>query len=774
MKTFIFLNLYYTNLYIIILKNKVKKIIIKGIVQGVGFRPFVYRIAKKYKLKGFVNNTTRGVEIFIESNNENLDSFLSELIKNYPPAAEIKSIEIQELGLYEHDKLEDFQIRESIDYRDYITYISPDISVCEECLKDMKIQEHRLNYPLVNCTNCGPRFSIIYDLPYDRNNTSMNEFEMCGTCKEEYNNPLDRRFHAQPVSCRNCGPKYYMIYKNKKIENLAEILSLTKELILDDKLIAIKGIGGFHILCNPFSYEAVEKLRITKKRSNKPFALMFRNIEKLKSYVTLNDKEINSLLSWRKPILILNVSEKKFPENIAPGLNTIGAFLPYMPFHYLIFDKIALDAVILTSCNISEEPIIKDEEIVTDMLKDLVDAIVYYNRKIVNRVDDSVVRIINDRLFIIRRSRGYTPEPIDLKWKAEGIIGTGAELSGSFCIGKENQAILSQYIGDLKNFETYCFYEEAYERFSKMFRFKPVLAVHDLHPDYLSTIFAKKLGVKTISIQHHYAHALACMIENNLDKKVLAVIFDGTGMGLDGKIWGSEFMIVDYESFERFLHFDYIELPGGDKAIEEPWRIAFSYLYRIYGRDLIEKYNFLFKNIDNNILQFISEMIEKNINCPLSCGAGRLFDAISALLGLCRFSTYHAEAPSLLESILLENINDRYEVQFQNNTIYFNEMFEQVFDDILNNVSKSIIATKFHNTIIYVIFKGLLKMRNETNINDVVISGGVFQNKYLTSRLINLLENNKFKVYTNKNIPCNDSGIALGQLAYGSYITYKI
>lgn len=757
-------------------KKKVilQKIVINGIVQGVGFRPFIYRIAKKLDLKGYVINTTRGVEIFVESNKESLNTFLNELINNHPPAAEINSIEIQEVESHEHDKYIDFKIKESIDYSEYVTYISPDISVCGECLKDMKLQKHRLNYPLINCTNCGPRFSIIYNLPYDRNNTSMKDFEMCNVCKMEYDDPLDRRFHAQPISCNYCGPKYYMIYNNRNIDDLKEILDLIGKLILDNKIIAIKGIGGFHILCNPFSIEVIEKLRFIKKRSNKPFALMFKNIEILKNYVALNDKEINLLLSWRRPILILNSNKNKFPENIAPGLNTIGAFLPYMPFHYLIFDNIELDAVVLTSCNISEEPIIKDEEYLIDKIDDFVDAVVFYNRKIVNRVDDSVVRIINDRAFIIRRSRGYTPEPIDLKWRTEGIIGVGAELSGCFCIGKENKAILSQYIGDLKNFETYSFYEETFERFSKMFRFKPILAVHDLHPDYFSTTFAKNLGVETISIQHHYAHALACMAENNIDKKVLAVIFDGTGLGLDGKIWGSEFLIADFKGFERFLHFDYIELPGGDKAIEEPWRIAFSYLYRIFGKDLLEKYDFLFKDINSTILKMIAEMLEKNINCPLSCGAGRLFDAISALLGLCKFSTYHAEAPSRLESILLENINDRYEVQFQNNVIYFNEMFEQILDDILSKVDNSIVATKFHNTLIYVIFKGLLKMRNETYINDVVLSGGVFQNKYLTSRLINLLENNKFKVYTNNNIPCNDGGISLGQLAYGSYITYKI
>jgi len=758
------------------LKDKIeklisRKIIINGIVQGVGFRPFVYRIAKKYNLKGYVINTTKGVEIFVEGTDSDFDLFYYEINKNYPTAAEIKSIYVYE---NEFVGFEDFEISESINYDNFITFISPDIGVCDDCLNDLKTQRNRINYALINCTNCGPRFSIIYNLPYDRNNTSMNEFEMCNKCKQEYNDPLNRRFHAQPISCNNCGPGYFMILDNNKINNIEEILKNLNNLISQNKIIAIKGTGGFHILCNAFSETAIKKLRAIKKRNNKPFALMFKNIETIRKYIDLSKEEEHLLLSWRRPIVIVNTYVSTFPKNLAPGLNTLGIFLPYMPFHYLLFEKIDFDAVVLTSCNITEEPIIKDDDnILNNDIGKIFDAVVYYNRKIVNRVDDSVVRVINNIPFILRRARGYVPESISLSWSAEGIMGAGAELSACFCIGKENQAILSQYIGDLKNFETYKFYEEAYERFSTMFRFSPLLVVHDLHPDYLSTHFAMKLKIDTIAIQHHFAHAIGCMAENHLESKTLAVIFDGTGLGVDGKIWGSEFMIVDYVGFERYLHFDYIELPGGDKAIEEPWRVALSYLYRIFGDELFEKYNFWLKDVDLEKLKSVIEILNKNINCPLSCGAGRLFDAISALLGLCKYSTYNAEAPSRLESILLNNINDRYEVQFGDNVIYFNEMFEQIIDDLCSNIEKSIIATKFHNTIIYVIFKGLMKMRKDTNICDVVLSGGVFQNKYLTERLIHLLENNKFNVYVNRKVPCNDSGIAFGQLVYGSFLKYK-
>ncbi|MFO7655493.1 MAG: carbamoyltransferase HypF [Bacteroidales bacterium] len=739
------------------------KIKVEGLVQGVGFRPYVYRMAQKYNISGTVKNITDGVEIIAQGNDSDLSNFLDSLKNGTPGAAQVDNVAVFEIVMQLY---KDFTIAHSEDRSHAITGISPDIAVCPDCLEDIDSQPHRLSYPLINCTNCGPRFTIIKALPYDRRNTTMQPYAMCSICSNEYDDILDRRFHAQPVACNHCGPVYHMIAKNKRFTSLEDILASAAEMLSNGKIIALKGTGGFHLMCNALDEMAVARLRAAKKREVKPFAVLFRDLKTLKEYAVVNSTEEESLTSWRRPIVLLEV-KNHLAGSVAQGLNTIGAFLPYMPFHYLLFHHVSLHTLVLTSGNVADEPIVMDEQGAIEVFKDIADAIIYYNREIFNRTDDSVVRVTGRKERVFRRSRGYVPSPVKTSCNVDGILAAGAELVNCFCIGKGQQAILSQHIGDLKNIETYAFYTETIEKFKKMFRFRPELLVHDLHPDYLSTKYALGQDTKKIAVQHHHAHIASCMAEHNLDEKVIGVSFDGTGLGTDGNIWGSEFLICDLKDFERYQHFEYIPLPGGDKAVEEPWRTAVSYLYQIFGPHIkLLDLPFL-NNIEEKKLDLIIESIDKKINNPLSSGAGRLFDAVAALLNVCPVASYHAEAPMRLEALTVGSVSSRYEIAVSE-TISFAEMFQQVIEDIKKKNPVEIIATKFHNTVIYTILKIAMKIRRENALNKVVLCGGTFQNKYISERIEALLEKNNFEVFSHQNVPCNDAGIALGQLMIAS------
>ena len=735
------------------------KIKIEGLVQGVGFRPFVYRLAKTFKINGYVRNLSDGVEIHAEGEKSSIDKFIDNIRNNAPEASEIEDILLNEVApeLYEA-----FTISESLDNPGVITGISPDIAVCKDCLEDMRSQHRRINYPLINCTNCGPRFTIIKDLPYDRSRTTMQSFEMCGDCRAEYDNILDRRFHAQPVACNVCGPRYEMLAGKTVIHDLNKILNNLASHLENGKIIALKGTGGYHLMCDAHNEAAVKRLRQSKHREGKPFAVMFRDMDAIRKFAEVSDTGESLLSSWRRPIVLLRMI-KPLASSVTLDLNTIGAFLPYMPMHYLLFKKTRLTALVLTSGNLSDEPIIIDDAMAKKVFRGVADDIVSYNREIQNRTDDSVVKIFAGKERVFRRSRGYAPAPVKTFCPVEGILATGAELVNCFCIGKGNQAILSQHIGDLKNIETYLFYTETIEKFCKLFRFKPELAACDMHPDYLSTKYAKELGIECIPVQHHHAHIASCMTENGLDEKLIGVSFDGTGYGTDGNIWGSEFMVADLKTFERITHFEYVALPGGDKVTEEPWRTAVSYLYSIFGMHIRYLDIPMLNLLEEKKITLVLEAIDKKINSPLSSGAGRLFDAVAALTGVCPVSKFHAEAPMRLESLTLDSLNERYEISVQQ-TISFKEMFQQIVADIHKKTAVEVISTRFHNTIIYTIFKEVLKIHRDTGIRKIVLSGGTFQNKYITERLKPLLIRNNFEVFLHSEIPCNDGGIALGQL----------
>ncbi len=735
------------------------KINIEGLVQGVGFRPFIYRLAKKHHISGSVQNLSDGVEIHAEGDKKSLKKFLDEIKKDAPAASEIQKIIVSEA---DPGNLNDFTIAESSDVSGAITEVSPDISVCTDCLRDMTSQSHRISYPLINCTNCGPRFTIIKDLPYDRDNTTMQPFEMCEHCRAEYENISDRRFHAQPVACNVCGPKYEMVSGEGVVSELEKILDTLSDYLNKGKIIAFKGAGGYHLMCNAIDEQAVSRLRKSKKREGKPFAVLFRDLKAASEFARISTREAEILASWRKPIVLLEM-KKQLASSVAMGLNTIGAFLPYMPIHYMLFDRITISALVLTSGNLSDEPIITEDEEAKKVFGTFADAVVSYNREIHNRTDDSVVKIISEKERVFRRSRGYAPAPVKTLLNVEGILATGAELVNCFCIGKGHQAIISQHIGDLKNIETYRFYTETIKKFSRLFRFNLECVAYDMHPDYLSTRYASELNISGIPVQHHHAHIASCMAEHGIDEKVIGISFDGTGYGTDGNIWGSEFLIADLQGFERYSHFEYVALPGGDKVTEEPWRTAVSYLYSSFGQH-VKSLDIPFINlIEEKKLDRILEALDKKINCPLSSGAGRLFDAVAALIQVCPVSKFHAEAPMRLESLTIDTIYERYEISHQG-TISFKEMFQQIMEDIHQKKTVEMIATKFHNTVVYAVFKVALQIRRETGLNKIVLSGGTFQNKYIMERIEPLLIKNKFKVFSHGRIPCNDGGVALGQL----------
>jgi hydrogenase maturation protein HypF len=745
-------------------------ITVTGLVQGVGFRPFVYRIAVACELTGWVYNTNENVRIEVSGTPENLSEFLTSLRNNAPPAAVIENISVKEIAISYHSS---FSILASNDVSDEITEISPDIAVCDECLADISIKGNRLNYAFVNCTNCGPRFTIIEDLPYDRAKTTMSRFIMCPSCRQEYETVTDRRFHAQPIACNDCGPDYELIVKGLKTSlNTENILNETSRYISEGGVVLIKGLGGMHLACDALNRYAVEKLREIKKRDGKPFAVMFRNADCLKQYACFNSIEEQSLISWRRPIVLLemkkNNSSPALPDNINSGLNLIGVMLPYMPFHYLLFERLKTDVIVLTSGNFSNEPIITGNDEAIRKFSDITDAIVLHNRKVFNRTDDSVVRIIGDRERLFRRSRGYVPSPVRTTLDTEGIIAFGAELTNCFCVGRGNKVYISQHIGDLQGIETTNFFEETISKFINLFRIKPTLAVVDMHPDYISTRTGSYFAnLPVVSVQHHHAHIASCMAEHRLDEKVIGVAFDGTGYGTDGNIWGSEFIVCDLNDFKRVTHFDYIQLPGGDSASEEPWRVAVAWLYKVYGRSFTSLDLQVLKDIDIDKVELIIQMIDKNINCPLTSGAGRFFDCIASLIDVVQIATFQAEGPMRLEALADPGIRESYPF-FAGVTIGLDPTIRSVVDDILLGTGKVTIATKLHNTIINVIFDTVTAIRVKEGINKAVLSGGVFQNKYLLSGITELLRNNGFEVFSHATVPTNDGGIALGQLAVAS------
>lgn len=733
---------------------------ITGLVQGVGFRPFIYRLAHQYQICGHVSNNLQGVTIRAEGTHEQLDAFAEDIRRQAPPAAAIENIEVVMMPV---ESFKNFEIFHSTDNLSGITEVSPDIAVCADCLRDMKHQPHRIDYSFTNCTNCGPRFSIIGDLPYDREKTAMQPFEMCPQCRSEYTDVLDRRFHAQPVACNHCGPEYQLIENGNSTTGIHEILSLTAKLVEQGKIIAVKGMGGFHLMCDATNETAVANLRRRKLREGKPFAVMFGGLDTLRHYADLSPAEEQWLTSWQRPIVLLHTRQPLAPS-VTNGFCRLGVMLPYMPIHHQLFEILQTPAVVLTSGNLSDEPIILDNDIAVSRLKTIADAFLVYNRDIYNRTDDSVGLVVHEKPMLLRRSRGFVPTPIRTSLNTDNLLATGAELVNCFAVGKGRLAIMSQHIGDLKNFETNEFFEETITKFQKLFRVKPEAVAVDMHPDYLSSRYGKNLGIPVVEVQHHHAHIASCMAEHKIDEPVIGISMDGTGYGDDGNIWGGEFLICDLMDYERFSHFGYIPMPGGDLVTKAPWRSALSYLLAAFGQELdLSGFAFL-KNIAPAEIELVREAIIKNINAPLSSSCGRLFDAVSAFTGVCIHSGFHAEAPMRLQDAVQKDIRESY--PFINDKIIdFSPMIRAIVDDLNKKTAVGIIAARFHNTVVEAIMQTAKQMRLKSNLQKVVLSGGSFQNKILLERSIEKLQAEYFEVFWHQLIPANDGGIALGQLA---------
>ncbi|MGQ1784940.1 carbamoyltransferase HypF [Saccharicrinis sp. GN24d3] len=739
---------------------------IHGLVQGVGFRPFVYKLAKNNHITGFVRNTRNGVEIGFQGNEDDKLHFIQSLATHSPAAADITSIDFYTT---EQSFSNDFRIIESVESTHDFTEISPDIAICSECLHDMSTQSRRLHYSFTNCTHCGPRFTIIKGFPYDRKETTMDVFEMCHDCAKEYYDVDDRRFHAQPISCNNCGPGYTLLLKKDRILRIDEIIRAIYFIIKNGGVLAIKGVGSFFLVCDAMNQLAVDKVRKIKRRDKKPFAVMFSDEKEVEDFAFLNNEEKKAITSWQRPVVLLE-QKRQLTPGINDGLHTLGCMLPYMPFHYLLFDKIQTKALVYTSCNISGEPNLTDNHEVVNKLENNTDGIVMYNRQIWNRADDSVLQITNGKPQLIRRSRGYVPRSIDVPFCTENIIATGAEQKNCFAIGKENKAILSQHIGDIKNYEIYHSYRETVDRFMNLYHIShPACIVTDAHPDYLTTKFANdfktKYNTKCVKVYHHHAHIASVLAEHGLTDKVIGICFDGSGYGTDGNIWGSEFMCCDLSDFSREYHFEYIPMPGGDLAVKQPWRMAVAYLYHTFG----EKFQYsgcdFLQGISMDHIKMVLSSLKKNINVPLSCSAGRLFDAIASMINICNYADFEAEAPMKLEARIDKTCQDKYGYEISGKIISFKKTIAQILKDLKSNVPVSIISARFHQTIIEVILKIVTLLQQKYGINHVILSGGTFQNRYLLEHLEHQLQNIGFKVYTNRKVPPNDGGIALGQIA---------
>ena len=745
---------------------RTKAITVTGLVQGVGFRPFVYRLALRNGLTGWVLNTNRDVQVCVTGEEVILAGFAESLRSEAPSASIVEEVITEERDL---EIFEDFIILPSRNLSEDVTGISPDIAVCPACLEDLKQPGPRHDYPFVNCTHCGPRFTIIRDLPYDRAATTMAPFAMCPACREEYGTITDRRFHAQPVACSDCGPRYELWEKGIRTEAGArELTRYMAGLIEGSGVVLIKGLGGMHLACNAFDEGAAMRLRGVKSREGKPFAVMFRDLESVKQYCEVSPQEEVSLTSWRRPIVLLrekNQAAGTIPSAIHAGLGSIGVMLPYLPFHHMLFEELKTPAIVLTSGNLSSEPIIIYDEEALRVFGSRVDALLLHNRAIYNRADDSVVRIMEGRERIFRRSRGYVPTALSVDFDAEGIVAFGAELTNCFCVGKGKKAVLSQHIGDLQELETESFFREAMDRFINLFRINTVLCAADLHPAYLSTKIAhENAGVPVLVVQHHHAHIASCMAEHSLTGPVIGVAMDGTGFGDDGHTWGSEFLICDYEGYERISHLAYLPQPGGDQGAEEPWRMAVAWLYTVYGSGFLELGLPFLDSLEADRMELLTGMIDRKINSPLTCGAGRYFDAVAALLGLCLKATFQAEGPMRLESAVAEGISGSYPFS-TGPAIGTGEILRGIVQDIVDKTDSGIISAKFHNTVICLIFETVTRIRDERGMNRVALSGGVFQNRYLFEGACRMLRDAGFEVFTHEAVPCNDGGIALGQLA---------
>jgi len=754
------------------------RINVRGVVQGVGFRPFVYQLATKYNLRGWVCNTSEDVKIEVEGRREALDHFLADLEQLSPPLSRIESIYSTNHAPVGYPS---FEIRHSIAEEGKYQLISPDIATCQACLQEVLTpDDRRYRYPFTNCTNCGPRFTIIKDIPYDRPRTTMHRFQMCPECQGEYDNPLDRRFHAQPNACPRCGPILELVDTEGNPVTGVDVIGTASQLLKNGKIVAIKGLGGFLLACDATNQAVINLLRSRKMRPFKPLAIMVSSIQEAKKHCYVSDEEEKLLTSAHSPIVLMKWKpDSSVSQAVAPNLKYLGVMLPYTPLHHILLRETGLPLV-MTSGNLSEEPIAKDNDEAIRRLSRIADYFLVHNRDIYASYDDSVTIVERGASQIVRRARGYAPYPIRLSFRGQQILGCGAELKNTFCLTRDEYAFLSQHIGDMENLETMEHFENSIALYEKLFRIEPNIVAHDLHPEYLSTKYAQELATKSanirlVPVQHHHAHIVSGMVDNGLESPVIGVAFDGTGYGADGNIWGGEFLIADYQRFTRMGHLEYLPLPGGVAAIKKPYRIAIGYLLSLLGEAALKQDLPFLKQVDSLDIDIIKKQVEKKINSPLTSSCGRLFDAVSALIGVRGEIEYEAQAAIELEMVAYEEVDETDSYPFsiveQNglSLVKLQDLFSAIICDLQSGTNKAKISIRFHNTIARIISQLCQIISNLTGITQVVLSGGVFQNRLLLRKTVSLLETGGFTVFTHRQVPCNDGGISLGQAVIANF-----
>ena len=765
---------------------------ITGIVQGVGFRPFVHYLATRHNLKGWVKNTSAGVDIEVDGDRDALDLFLQQLRDEAPPLSRIDELTA---AFQPANGFRTLEILHSEAVEGAFQPISPDVAICSDCLRELfDPSDRRYRYPFINCTNCGPRFTIIKDIPYDRPKTTMASFPMCPDCEHEYNDPGNRRFHAQPVACPACGPRIWLkvlgtddhppLYPSENDNNpIAQTISLLE----DGYIVAIKGLGGFHLACDATNSQVVTELRVRKLRVDKPFAIMMPDFETVERHCVINDAERDLLLSPARPIVLLpRKPESDIAKEVAPNQDWLGVMLPYTPLHYLLFADAPFTALVMTSGNLSEEPIATDNDEARERLSKLADAFLMHNRDIHIRCDDSVVRVFAENrksstparapgasvvnrqsIYPIRRSRGYSPFPVKLPFDAPQILAAGSELKNTFCITNRDYAFLSHHIGDMENYETLRSFEQGVEHFERLFRVNPEAIAYDLHPNYLATRYAleraERENISATGVQHHHAHIAACMAEHGLDgtNPIIGVAFDGTGYGEDGAIWGGEILIADYKSYQRRFHLEYFPLPGGDAAIKRPARTALALLWSL-GLEWEENLNPVLE-LPPHERSALRAQLEKKINTPMTSSTGRLFDAAAALAGVRQTVNYEGQAAIEFEALADPAEEGNYSFGLDQDRVRVRTAVEALIDDSRSGVPVSKISARFHSGLAEMVRKVCLQIKRETGIQEVALSGGVWQNITLLRRTLLLLEGDGFSVYIHQEVPANDGGLSLGQ-----------
>jgi hydrogenase maturation protein HypF len=740
---------------------------IEGIVQGVGFRPFVFRLAKSHSVCGYVKNTSDGVYAEIEGEEADCDDFIDAL-KHHPPAlAMIKSIQVQTLQL-NGDK--DFVIVESSSgVRNAL--ISPDIGICDECRADIEDKNNRrYRYAFTNCTNCGPRFTIIRDIPYDRKNTTMAGFIQCAECLHEYEDPYDRRFHAQPNACPVCGPKLSFYTAGELMQG--DPYALFCECINKGMIVAVKGIGGYHLACDAKNEDAVVRLRKNKIRYDKPFAVIMRDIAAVRRYCDVDEAEEAQLMSPRKPIVLLKKKENcAIAKDTAPNNSRLGVMLPYTPLHCILMKS--FDALVMTSANISDRPMIYDDHEAMSRLFDIADAVLTHNRQIFRRMDDSVCMEAAGKVRMIRRARGYAPEPLKLKGNSSVILALGSQQKNTFCLAKGEDAFLSGHIGDLDDMDTVQAYESEIQSYMRIFEAKPDIIACDMHPDYISTRYADRFRntLPVYEIQHHHAHFASVLAEHDIGGNAVGLILDGTGYGKDGAVWGGEALWGDIGKSERIGHMRYAPLLGGEAAIREPWRMALAMMYVSLGEAAALDY---FGEYGDKA-ELLLRAYERRINSPLTSGTGRLFDAVAALAGIRTQVTYEGQAAVELEHAIDDSADGSYgfDIMWESDMMIFDwrQMICDIVHDVRRGLSAGQISARFHRAVVQLLVDAALLAKKRYDSNIAALSGGVFQNAYVLSNGIHRLERNGFDVYSNEKVPANDGGISYGQAAAAAWLS---